>query len=170
VTEVADKTLHATQQAEALAPPAEGKVDTASLTRSAGRGALWKIASGGWQTVVRLGASTVLARVLYPEAFGIVGMAMLAQGLIRRFGSLGMTTGIIAKKDVTEDDLSTAFWVTAGVHVVLFGVAFAASPLFAAFFRTPQETASEPPSLPGSFASRPSASSSQPSWLFRMRF
>ena len=132
------------QQADAPPPPETApeaeSVDTEALTRSAGRGALWNIAGGGWSTLVRLGASTVLARVLFPEDFGIMGMAMLAQGLITRFGDLGMGTGIIAKKDVTEDDLSTAFWTTLAVKVFLFGVALAAAPLFAWFFETPALT------------------------------
>lgn len=65
------------------------KIDTDALTRSAGRGALWQIMGGGWQTFVRLAASTVLARVLDPEDFGLFGMAMLAQALISRVGALG---------------------------------------------------------------------------------
>lgn len=110
-------------------------VDTDALTRSAGRGALWQIAGGGWTTLVRLGASTVLARVLFPEDFGILGMALLARGLVQQIGALGTGTGLIAKKDVTQDDLSTAFWMGAAVQVFLFCVALAGAPLAGAFFQ-----------------------------------
>jgi PST family polysaccharide transporter len=140
MSEVVEKREPATG-AEPAADAAEPEsVDTESLTRSAGRGALWNIAGGGWTTLVRLGASTVLARVLFPEDFGIMGMAMLAQGMITRFGGLGMGTGVIAKKDVTEDDVSTAFWSTLAVKVFLFALAFAGAPLFAWFFETPELT------------------------------
>ena len=114
------------------------KVDKDALTRSAGRGAFWQIMGGGWQTVVRLAASTVLARVLAPEDFGLFGMALLAQGLISHIGALGMGTGIIAKKDVSEDDLCTCFWTMAGMRFVLFIATFAIAPLAAAFFDTPK--------------------------------
>lgn len=116
------------------------EVDTDALTRSAGRGALWQVAGGGWQTVIRLGASTVLARVLFPEDFGILGMALLARSLIQRIGALGTGAGLIAKKDATQDDLSTAFWMGAAVQIFLFLVAIAAAPLAAIFFKTPAIT------------------------------
>ena len=114
--------------------------DTNALTRSAGRGALWKILGGGWQTVVRLGASTILARALAPEDFGILGMALLARELITHIGALGMGTGIIAKKDVSEDDLCTCFWTMVGVRFILFIATFAIAPLAADFFDTPKVT------------------------------
>lgn len=116
------------------------KVDTDDLTRFAGRGALWQILGGGWQTMVRLGASTVLARALAPEDFGLFGMAILARELIAHIGALGMGTGIIAKKDVNEDDLCTCFWTMAGVQFVLFIATFAIAPLAATFFDNPKVT------------------------------
>lgn len=91
-----------------------------ALTRSAGRGALWQIMGGGWQTFVRLAASTVLARVLAPEDFGLFGMAILVQGLITHIGALGMGTGIIARKDANEDEFCTYLWTMAGVMSVTF--------------------------------------------------
>ena len=114
--------------------------DPDAFTRSAGRGALWQILGGGWQTVVRLGASTILARALSPEDFGILGMALLVRELITHIGALGMGAGIIAKKDVSEDDLCTCFWTMAGVRFVLFIATFAIAPFAAAFFDTPKVT------------------------------
>ena len=116
------------------------KIDTDALTRSAGRGAFWQLLGGGWQTVIRLGASTILARALAPENFGLFGMALLAQGLISHIGALGMGAGIIAKKDVNENDLCTCFWTMAGMRFVLFIATFAIAPLAATFFDTPKVT------------------------------
>jgi len=116
------------------------KIDTNSLTRSTGRGALWQVIGGGWATLVRLGASTVLARVLDPRDFGIMGMAILARELVLHMGQMGMGAGIIAKKDATEDDLNTCFWSMAAVRILMFLLAFAGAPLAAHFFQTPQVT------------------------------
>lgn len=110
-------------------------VDTQELTRSAGRGGLWNVIGSGYQGVLQLGSSMVLARVLFPEDFGIVGAAVLAQGLISRIGILGTSTGVVAKKDVTQDDLSTAFWTSAAVQGLLFVVLFTTAPVIAQFFR-----------------------------------
>lgn len=111
--------------------------DADALTRSAGRGALWQVVGAGYTTVVQLGASMVLARVLDQKDFGIMGMAVLAQGLIGRIGALGTGAGVVAKKDVTQDDLSTTFWIGSGVQGLLFLVTFLSAPLIAAFFKTP---------------------------------
>lgn len=116
------------------------KPETDVLTRSAGRGALWQMLGGGWQTVIRLGASMVLARALTPDDFGIFGMALLARELIDNVGDLGMGTGIIAKKDVSEDDLCTCFYTMAVVRFMLFVATFALAPVAAAFFHTPKVT------------------------------
>ncbi len=111
-----------------------------SLARSAGRGAMWQFVGAGWQTVVQLGASAVLARLLFPDDFGIMGMAILAQGLVKRTGDFSAASGVIAKKDVTQDDLSTAFWMSFGVQAVLCVVTFAIAPLAAWFFGAPEVT------------------------------
>ena len=110
-------------------------VATKDLTRSAGRGAIWQVIGSLWQLVVQLGSSAVLARVLFPEDFGVMGMAVLAQGLIGRIGILGTGTGVIAKEDVTQEDLSTAFWISVAVQGFLFLVLFAGAPVIAMFFR-----------------------------------
>lgn len=115
-------------------------MDAHALTRSAGRGALWQLVGAGAQTVIQLGASAVLARVLFPSDFGIMGMALLAQSLVGRMGALGTSAGLIAKKDVTQEDLSTAFWTGVAVHGTLFALAFAGAPLAALFFETPSVT------------------------------
>jgi len=115
-------------------------IDMKQLARSAGRGVLWQFIGAGWMTFIQLGSSMVLARVLFPRDFGIIGMAVLAKGLIQLIGSLGTTTGVIAKKDLSQEDLSTAFWIEAATYSFLFVLSFTISPLVAWFFNTPELT------------------------------
>jgi len=115
-------------------------IDRTALTRTAGRGGLWQVGGLLWQTIVQYGTSMVLMRLLAPENYGMYGMALLAQGLISRIGVLGTTSGVIAKQDATEDDLSSAFWLSAGVQAALFLIAFAAAPLAAIYFKTDDVT------------------------------
>ena len=116
------------------------QIDTDALTRSAGRGMLWQVVGAGAQTIVQLGASAVLARVLYPEDFGMMGMALLAKTFVGRIGTLGTAAGVIAKKDVSREDLSTAFWLGVAVNGLMFVAAFVSAPLVSIFFRTPALT------------------------------
>jgi len=109
-----------------------------SLTQRAGRAALWQIVGGGWQTIVRMGASVFLARALKPSDFGLFGMAVLFQEFLVHLTALGMGTGIIAKKEVSRNDLNTCFWTIAGVRFLLFLFAFFGAPLAALFFKEPR--------------------------------
>ena len=109
-----------------------------SLTRQAGRSALWQLAGGGWQTVVRLGASIFLARALTPMDFGIFGMALLFNEFLSNVGSLGMGAGLVAKKHVTDNDLSTCFWCMAFMRFAMFLTAFFGAPFVAWFFNEPR--------------------------------
>ncbi len=123
-----------------LSADAVPKNKSENLTRTAGRGALWNAMGGAGQTIIRLGASTILARVLTPDDFGLFGLALLARELIQLLGAMGMGVGVIVKKDVTEDDLCTCFWSLAAIRFVLFVLAFLLAPLAAIFFKNPDVT------------------------------
>ena len=109
--------------------PLSSAQSSSSMGRKAVRGALWQLMGGGWTSIVRLGASVFLARALTPEDFGIFGLAILARNFLSVLGSLGMGSGIIAKKEVTEVDLSTCFWTMAGARVCLFLLGFFGAPI-----------------------------------------
>lgn len=109
-------------------------INNENIKKSAGRGALFQISSGGIQTFIRIGASMILARILAPSDFGLFGMALLLSELVLRIGALGMGVGIIAKRNVTENELSTAFWTMASIRVVLFSFTFFFAPFLSSFF------------------------------------
>ena len=109
-----------------------------SLGQLAGRSALWQIAGGGWQTLVRLGASVYLARALTPSDFGLFGMGLLYQELLVTALSFGFGTGLIVKKDLSEEDLSTAFWLSCTVRIIIFLVVFLSAPVAALFWKEPR--------------------------------
>ncbi len=104
------------------------------LKKSAGRGAFYQVFAGGVVTIIRIGASTILARLLLPDDFGLFGMALLLSEMVLRIGALGMGVGIIAKRNVTEEDLSTAFWTMAFIRIVLFSITFLSAPFLSSFF------------------------------------
>lgn len=109
-----------------------------SLLKTSGRGAFYQICGGGIQTLIRIVASMFLARTLFPEDFGIYGMGLLLGEFILRIGSLGMGVGIIVKKDLSDEDLSTAFWIFALLRIGMFLIAFGGAPVFASFFHEPR--------------------------------
>jgi O-antigen/teichoic acid export membrane protein len=93
-----------------------------------------QLSTQGFQVIVKI----ILARLLVPEDFGIIGMALIFTTLIQTVNELGLSAAIIQRKDVTEKHLSTFFWTSILMGVVLCIIAIAASPLVATLFREEQ--------------------------------
>lgn len=123
-------------RAVAAAPPGAGG-DTAGSGSMSGRiatGASWSaVATLGGQ-VIQFGASLVLARLLSPGDYGTMASVYVITGFAILFFELGLSSAVIALRDPTERDLSTAFWINALGGVVFTALLAAAGPLVATLF------------------------------------
>jgi len=79
----------------------------------------------------------MLARILTPEDFGIMGMVLLVTGLFSQVGFNGYTSAIIAKQDLARKDLNTAFWLSVATGLLLFLILFLLAPFFEHIFNAP---------------------------------
>ena len=102
-----------------------------SLSQQATSGVLWTAAQkwgmrlGGLVTVI------ILARLLSPEEFGLVAVALAFVPVIYLFADLGFSTYVVQADNISRPVLSTAFWYGIGAAGVLGGALFLASPLIA---------------------------------------
>ena len=96
-----------------------------------GWSAISQVLAQGIQFVVKL----VLARVLVPEHFGIIGMALIFTAFIQTINELGLSISIIQRKDIEERHLSTSFWTNIFVGIIICFIAIIASPFVADFFK-----------------------------------
>jgi PST family polysaccharide transporter len=83
-------------------------------------------------------ASTVVARRVPPSAYGIVGMATLAIGLISLFRDLGTAAAVIQKRDLNQQLLSSLFWVNVGIGFVGTALCFLSAKAAAHVFHEPE--------------------------------
>lgn len=95
--------------------------------------AIEKISLQGIQFVIGL----VLARLLMPSDFGIVGMLAIFISISQTFVDGGFSNALIRKIDRTEADYSTAFYFNIGIGLVCYGILYLISPLIADFFNVP---------------------------------
>jgi len=90
----------------------------------------------GLRTIVKL----ILARLLLPEDFGILGFAILFTGVINIFNDLGMFAALIQRKDadLKPIDYDTAFWmgIIWGLFLALV-LTFIITPISVNFFNEP---------------------------------
>ncbi len=105
------------------------------LKKAASKGALWQFSGSLIFAVLRLGSSTILARLLTPQDFGIVGMGSLAINALGYLGNLGMGAAVIVKKELSDEDLSTAFTIILINRLILFTLAILSAPYLGQFFK-----------------------------------
>lgn len=91
------------------------------------------------------GASTIfmlfLARMLAPEAFGLVAMAAVVFELANAFINSGLGAALIRSKEVSGADLNTVFYTNLGLSLAAYAAIFAGAPYIAAFYSQPELTA-----------------------------
>src|ERR1039457_226527 len=61
--------------------------------------------------LLRLGCLVVLARILGPRDFGLVGMVTAFTGIVYLLRDVGLSSATIQRPTVTEDQLSTLVWI-----------------------------------------------------------
>jgi O-antigen/teichoic acid export membrane protein len=108
-----------------------------SLTRQVIKGVLWSGAS----QVLRRGASLVvtviLARLLSPDALGLVALATLVIGVTNVVSDLGFSSALVQRKDVDEEHLATAWWISVGMSTTLALLLAAIAPWLATMLAEP---------------------------------
>ena len=96
------------------------------------------VAWSGIDNVVQMGVtflvSIVLARLLSPDDYGLLGIIMIFTNVCQQLINAGFSTALIRKPDATDDDFNTSFIVNIGLSLVLYAFIYLCSPLIADFF------------------------------------
>jgi O-antigen/teichoic acid export membrane protein len=109
-----------------------------SLTRKALVGTSWSALSNIARQALSFASVAVLARLLGPSAYGLMGMATLVLSFLANFRDLGTATAIIQRPQVSKRLLSSLFWVNCGLGVLLACAGFIGAVPAAAFFHEPK--------------------------------
>ncbi len=82
----------------------------------------------------------VLYRLIAPDQFGLLGMVVPLLLLAKIFASFGLNVATVQKKELTDGQLSTLFWASLLVSLVVAGAVSACGPLAAKVYQTSQLT------------------------------
>lgn len=100
-----------------------------------------------WSFIERVGQqgvqfiiSIILARLLLPEQFGLIGMLVLFLGLAQSFLDSGFGSALIQKKEATHTDYCSIFFFNIAVGFFAAGLLCLIAPLIAGFYKLPQLT------------------------------
>src|ERR1700674_4257305 len=105
-----------------------------------------KVIRGGFARVcaqavffaLRVGALMVLARLVDPKDFGLVGMVTAFTGVLNLFRDFGLSTATVQCATVTEEQISTLFWINVVAGVILWLLLSAFAPIISSFYHEPR--------------------------------
>ncbi len=122
---------------------ADGSSDR-SFFRRVFRGTLWKGGGLIFANIASFATKLILARLLAPEHFGLVGMAVVFTGLIQTIEKLGIESALVQRRDqeLNDVDLYTGHIgaIAVGIGFYLF-VVIPGAPGVAWFYEEPELTA-----------------------------
>jgi PST family polysaccharide transporter len=110
---------------------------TQGLSAKSARGFAWVLLGQLLSEPVRVLITAILARVLMPSQFGLMGMATVATGLIAVVNDFGLTGAIIQKEEIRAKELHSVFWFNLMVGAVLSALGLGLALPVSAFFHQP---------------------------------
>jgi len=110
---------------------------TGSFKAKAIRGLLWSSLEQGGRQGIHIAVTIVLARLLLPEQFGLIGMLAVFLGVAQSFVESGFTAALIQKNNATHVDECSIFYFNILVGVLAAGLLCFIAPWIAAFYDQP---------------------------------
>ncbi|MCA6125515.1 lipopolysaccharide biosynthesis protein [Bradyrhizobium sp. WSM 1704] len=106
-------------------------------SRNMRRGALAGVATQIVRVATQAGSVVLLSRLLTPSDFGTYAMASPVLAFAVLFQDLGLGHATVQKDELTQDELSSLFWVNLSVGALLAVTQVMLSPLVAMFYGDP---------------------------------
>lgn len=108
-----------------------------SLKQQALSGMLWSSIQTFGNQIISFGVSIILARLLLPAEFGLIGMIGLFMGIGGALVASGLGASLIRTTDADQADYSTVFIFNMAGSIIMYLIMFFAAPFIADFFHQP---------------------------------
>jgi PST family polysaccharide transporter len=95
----------------------------------------WVAWGGGATAVIKLVVLILLSRLLSPADFGVVSAALIVIGFSLTFSQVGLGPALVQRPVLEPRHISTAFFASIGLSLVVAALVWVAAPLGAEFFR-----------------------------------
>lgn len=102
------------------------------------RGGFVAICAQAIRFFLRITSLVFLARLLMPEDFGLVGMVTSVTGILGLIKTAGLSTVTIQRFTISEEQISTLFWLNVAIGTILTILTFAMAPVISAFYHEPR--------------------------------
>ncbi|HNE06234.1 MAG TPA: lipopolysaccharide biosynthesis protein, partial [Anaerolineales bacterium] len=116
----------------------DGDTSEKISVRHVGRGVMWSYLSFVLGKVMVFVSTVILARLLTPADFGLVGLASVLAGYLGTLHTFGVGEAFIQKKFGSEESANATFVLSVASGILLFLLSIIITPLVVIFFREPQ--------------------------------
>lgn len=101
-------------------------------------GVFWNFIEKFFLQIVSFVLNIILARLLSPEDYGVIGLLTIFITISQVFVDSGFSRALIQKQNKEEIDFSTTFIFNISTSVILYVILYFASPFIAKFYETPE--------------------------------
>ena len=105
-----------------------------SLKNKTVKGTFWSAADNIARYTVTFAVGIVLARILSPDDYGLIGIIGIFTAVCDALINGGYYAALIRKKDATEDDFNTVFFINLVTSIYFYLIIYLCAPVIADFF------------------------------------
>jgi len=109
-----------------------------NLGARSARGGMITLAAQVCKFVLSMVATIVLARLLTPNDYGLIGMVAIVVGFLGMFQYLGLPTATISWSELSHDQVNTLFWLNLALSATIMALVMISAPLVARFYHEPR--------------------------------
>jgi teichuronic acid exporter len=113
-------------------------LNTKELKGKATAAVFWNLSGTLLNQGIGLVISIILARILVPEDFGLLGMATVFISLTQSFTDFGMTSGLIQTKQPTDVQYNTVFYINLGISFFMMALMIGFSGQIGKYYNNPE--------------------------------
>lgn len=114
----------------------EPKSASPDLAQKTLKGVFWSYSTFLGGKLLTFLSTIILARLLLPEQFGLVGYCLVVIQYLDILNSAGIDNSLIARRDNLQQAANAAFVANIVLGIISFGLTWAIAPAAAAFFKT----------------------------------
>lgn len=112
-----------------------------SLKQKTYTGFLWSFIERFLVQFIQFVLGIILARILFPSDFGLIGMITIFIVISKMFVDSGLANALVQKQNRSEEDFSTVFYFNIVVCLACYALLYITAPYISAFYHTPELTA-----------------------------
>lgn len=112
----------------------------ADLGARTARGGVVMVGAQALKFVILMATTVVLARLLTPQDYGLIGMVLVVTGFVALFKNMGLSAATMQREEIHYQQVSTLFWINVAISIALMLLTMALAPVVAWFYHEPRLT------------------------------